>query len=685
MESKERKEAKAAIRKLIEEVRYHDYRYYVLDDPVISDAEYDKLMARLRALEERFPDLKSPDSPTMRVSGEVRTELGTVEHPIPMLSLKSAYREEEVRNFDKNCRQELNREQVEYVVEPKYDGLAVELVYRDLRLVTASTRGNGQTGEDITANIKTIREVTPLLHGREGEVPSFYLVVRGEVYMRKDEFRRLNQQRMEAEMNLFANPRNAAAGSLRQLDSKVTAGRPLHIFLYEAIQSEGYEFKTHWEVLHTLPGWGLKVDTAHVRLCLTLEDALRYHQQLEKVRDELEYDLDGVVIKVNRLADRERLGFRTHDPRWALAYKFAPRQMTTRIRDIRVQVGRTGLLTPVAALDPVRIGGVEVKRASLHNQSEIERKDIRLGDRVLVERAGDVIPYVVKPIKEARDGSERVFHFPAHCPICGSEVIMTEDKKAALCPRLTCPAQIRKRIVHFASKAGMDIEGLGEKMAGHLVDRGLVRRISSIYRLRKDDLLTLERMGDKLSDNLVRAIENSKDRPLSRFLYALGIPLVGEHLARVLAGHFATVEDLLAALDETPEETFQKHLRMIAEIGPVLARSIIAFFSDQENRAVIEEMLEAGLALPNPLYRKEEKLPLSGLTFVFTGKLERWTRDEAKRLVESMGGRAAASVSGETDYLVAGPGAGSKRDEAKKRSIPIMSEDEFIRFLEERR
>ncbi|MEW6379197.1 MAG: NAD-dependent DNA ligase LigA [bacterium] len=677
-EPKDRAEAEAAIRKLAEEIRYHDYRYYVLDNPVISDAEYDQLMARLKSLEERFPELRNPDSPTQRVSGQVRTELGTVRHPVPMLSLKSAYREEDVRNFDKNCRQELGRERVEYVAEPKYDGLAIELIYRQGRLAIASTRGDGQTGEDVTANIKTIREVTPVLLHREGEILPHCLVVRGEVYMRKDEFRKLNRQREEAGESLFANPRNAAAGSLRQLDSGITARRPLHIFFYEVIQSEGHDFTTHWEVLNMLPRWGLKTDAAHVQLCQSLEEALTYHRQLEKVRNDLEYDLDGVVIKVNSLSGRERLGFRTHDPRWALAYKFAPRQMTSRVRAIRVQVGRTGVLTPVAELDPVHIGGVEVKSASLHNQSEIERKDIRLGDRVLVERAGDVIPYVVKPVKEERDGSEKVFQFPEHCPVCGSQVVMSEDKKAALCTGMTCPAQISKRIVHFASKGGMDIEGLGEKMAGHLVDRGLVRRLSSIYRLRREDILSMERMGEKSADNLLRAIEASKDRPLDRFLYALGIPLVGEHLARVLAGHFAGPDELIA----TPQED----LETIREIGPAVAHAITTFLANPDNRAVVEEMRQAGLALPNPLYRKKEAAPqpLSGLKFVLTGKLERWTRGQASLMIESLGGRVASSVSADTDYVVAGPGAGSKLDAARMRGIRIISEDELVRLIEDR-
>ncbi|MCL6583580.1 MAG: NAD-dependent DNA ligase LigA [bacterium] len=677
-EPKDRHEAEAAIRQLTDEIRYHDWHYYVLDSPVISDAEYDQLLARLRDLEQRFPDLRDPDSPTQRVSGQVRPELGTVRHPSPMLSLKSAYQEDEVRNFDKNCRQELGRQRVEYVAEPKYDGLAVELIYRNGRLEVASTRGDGQVGEDVTANVKTIREVVPVLITAPGEMIPSYLIVRGEVYMRKDEFQRLNRQRAEAGESLFANPRNAAAGSLRQLDSAITARRPLHIFFYEIIQVEGVSFTTHWEVLNILPRWGLKTDLAHVQLCSSLEEALLYHRQLEKIRDELEYDLDGVVFKVNQLSDRERLGFRTRDPRWALAYKFTPRQMTSRIRAIRVQVGRTGLLTPVAELDPVHIGGVEVKSASLHNQSEIERKDIRIGDRVLVERAGDVIPYVVKPIKEERNGSEQVFHFPETCPVCGAAVVMSEDKKAAMCTGMTCPAQIKKRIVHFASKRGMDIEGLGEKMAEQLVDQGLVRRLSSIYQLRRQDLLALERMGEKSTDNLLRAISASKSQPLDRFLYALGIPLVGEHLARVLAENFAGLDELMAASRDD--------LDRIREIGPAVANSIASFLANPDNRAVIEEMRQAGLSLPNPHFKRKAagRLPLSGRTFVFTGKLERWTREQAKAVVESLGGRVTERVSADTDYLVAGPGAGSKLDEAKRRGIQIISEDELVRLIKER-
>jgi len=670
-----KKEAEKAVKELREAIRYHNYRYYVLDDPVISDAEYDELMEKLRTLELKFPELQSPDSPTQQVGGEPREELGLVDHPSPMLSLKAVYDEEDVRNFDENCREELGLETVEYVAEPKYDGLAVELIYEGGRLSVASTRGDGNTGEDVTANVRTINEVPLVLLSQEGVSVPNRLVARGEIYMRKDEFEELNRRRADAGERQFANPRNAAAGSVRQLDPNVTARRPLHIFFYEVAQSDGHDFETQWEILQTLPKWGLKVNAERTRLCSGVEETLHYHADMAEVRDDLLYEIDGVVYKVNQLADQAKLGVRTRDPRWALAYKFEPRRATTTVKDIEVQVGRTGKLTPVAVLEPVHIGGVEVSRASLHNQSEIERKDIRIGDAVLVERAGDVIPQVVKSIKEERDGAEEKFHMPDQCPVCGSEVVMSEDKKQTRCTNMNCPAQLRERVTHFASREAMDIEGLGEKRAEQLIDAGLVKRLSSLYELTKNDLLPLERFADKSAENLLREIEDSKERTLPRFLYALGIPLVGEHMTRVLATHFKTLGDLM----QISEEELQK----IEEIGPQVARSIVTFFAEDENRQVIQEIREAGLTLGNP-YAEEEAQPLEGLTFVFTGSLERWTRDEVKRFVEQLGGRATSSVSGETDYVVAGPGAGSKLDEAKEQDIPVMDEEEFVQFVSNR-
>jgi DNA ligase (NAD+) len=669
-------EAEGAIQELREAIRYHNYRYYVLDDPVISDAEYDKLMQGLQALEEKFPELESPDSPTQQVGGEPQEELGTVEHPTPMLSLQAVYGEDDVRKFDETCRRELGQKSIEYVAEPKYDGLAVELIYEEGRLSVASTRGDGERGEDVTANIRTIKEIPLVLLSHEGEPVPSRLVVRGEVYMRKDEFEELNRRYADAGETQFANPRNAAAGSLRQLDPNVTAQRPLHAFFYEVAQVEGQDLESQWEVLKSLPKWGLKTNLEQSRVCSGIEEALQYHEDMGDVRDDLRYEIDGVVYKVSRLSYHRQLGVRARDPRWALAYKFEPRRATTKIKDIQVQVGRTGILTPVAVLEAVHIGGVEVSRASLHNQSEIERKDIRIGDTVLVERAGDVIPQVVKSIKEERDGSERMFHMPEQCPVCGSQVVMSQDRKTARCTNVNCPAQLRERITHFASREAMDIEGLGEKVAEQLVATGMVKRLSSLYQLTKEDLLSLERFAEKSAQNLLREIEESKEQTLPRFVYALGIPQVGERTARLLARHFATLEDLMQASEE--------ELQRVEEIGPEMAHSISTFFAEDRNREVIQDMREAGLSLGNP-YAEVQEQPLAGLTFVFTGSLERWTRDEVKRLVEQMGGRATSGVSGETDYVVAGPGAGSKSDEAKARDVPIMSEEEFVEFVEKQR
>ncbi|MFP4394566.1 MAG: NAD-dependent DNA ligase LigA, partial [Anaerolineales bacterium] len=676
-EIESRDAAREAVEKLRDAIRYHNYRYYVRNDPVISDAEYDELLRTLEALEEKFPALQTPDSPTQHVAGEPRDALGRMEHPTPMLSLKAVYEAEAVRNFDERCREDLGRDddKVVYIAEPKYDGLAVELIYEDGRLAVAGTRGDGDTGDDITANVKTIHEVPLALRAPEGESAPERLVVRGEVYMRKDEFEEINRRRADEGKEPFANPRNAAAGSLRQLDPQVTARRPLHIFFYGVADAAALGFETHEEVVQRLPDWGLRVNSEQTRRCDDVAALLEYHEALAEQRDALPYEIDGVVFKVNDLAAQARLGVRSRDPRWALAYKFQPRRKTTTLREIEVQVGRTGQLTPVALLEPVHIGGAWVERVSLHNQSEIEKKDIRVGDRVLVERAGDVIPHIVKSIAEARDGSEETFHIPDHCPVCGAEVVMSDDKKIARCPNIDCPAQLRERLTHFASRAAMDIEGLGEKRAQQLIDAGLIEHVSDLYALseKKDDLLDLERYAEKSVQNLLDEIENSKEQTLPRFLYALGVPLVGEHIARVLAEHFDTLDDLMAAAEDD--------LQAIAEIGPEVARSVVTFFEQEENRAIIAEMRDAGLSLHNPHAEAGEQ-PLAGLTFVFTGKLDRWTRDEVQRHVERLGGRATSSVSGQTDYVVAGPGAGSKLDEARARDVPVLDEEEFVELVE---
>ncbi len=679
-------EARDIVEVLRDKIRYHNYRYYVLNDPVISDTEYDALMENLRALEEKFPELQSPNSPTQKVGGEPREELGVVEHPSPMLSLKALYDEADVRDCDETCRQTLNVASVCYVAEPKYDGVAVELIYEDGHLAVASTRGDGDTGEDVTHNVKTVKEVPLVLLEQEDiDVPA-RLVVRGEIYMRKDEFNAMNQRRLDAGQEPFANPRNAAAGSLRQLDPNVTAQRPLHIFVYAMVSVEepSEHPDTHWEVLQQLPDWGFPVNLSRSRRCEDVKALLRYHEEMADARAELPYEIDGVVYKVDPFGAQETLGIRSRSPRWALAYKFQPRRATTKIKDIEVQVGRTGQLTPVAHLEPVHIGGVEVRRVSLHNQSEIERKGIGVDDVVLVERAGDVIPHVIKVVRtedgHEQDESERVFKMPAQCPVCGADVVMSEDKKQAHCPNANCPAQIRERLTHFASREAMDIEGLGEKRAQQLIDAGLVEDIASLYALTKEDLVALERFADKSAENLLEEIETSKTQTLARFLYALGISLVGEHIAQVLARHFKSLDDIKAASVET--------LEGIHEIGPEVARSVVAFLEEEANQALIQKLRDAGLTLDNPLYQGSETgeaQPLAGLIFVFTGELDRWTRDEVKRFVARLGGRATSSVSGETDYIVAGPGAGSKLDEAKARDIPVMDEDAFIAFVQDRR
>jgi len=668
-------QAEKAARELRQEIRKYDYQYYVLDEPLISDAEYDRLMGDLQDLEEVYPEIQTPESPTQRVGAEPLEELGLVKHPLPMQSLQAVYEAEEVQNFDRRCREELDQQRLEYVAELKYDGAAVELVYEEGRLSMAATRGDGQTGEDVTENIKTLREVPLVLLSPDEQPAPQHLVVRGEVFMRLDEFNNLNRRREENDEQPFANPRNAAAGSLRQLDPQVTASRPLHIFLYQMAEGEGVELETQWQVLKTLARWGLKTNLEFSRKVRGVEACLKYHQEMAEKRDGLPYEIDGVVFKINNLADQRKLGARTRDPRWALAYKFSPRRERTKLKDIQVQLGRTGALTPVAILEPVHIGGVEVSRASLHNQSEIERKDIRIGDQVLVERAGDVIPQIVKSFKDQRVGSEKEFHLPENCPVCGASVVISEDKKQAHCTNINCPAQIRQRIEHFASHSAMDIDGLGEKISAQLFERELVKNLPDLYELTKEDLLSLDGFAEKSAANLLEEIEASKEQTLARFLVALSIPQVGEHMARLLAEHFTDLEALIGASRED--------LEVLDEVGPVLAKSVVTFFSQPQNRKAIREMKSAGLALTNPLAGAQQGA-LAGLTFVFTGRLERWTRDEVKQLVERQGGRATSSVSGETDYVVAGPGHGSKLDEAEVHDVPIMDEDQFFDFLEKR-
>ncbi len=669
----DRNEAEREIEQLRAQLHHHNYRYHVLDDPEITDAEYDRLMRRLQELEAAFPDLIRADSPTQRVGARPLAEFGTVLHALPMLSLDNAFSTDEVLDFDARLKRHLGQSgPIEYIAEPKIDGLAVELVYEDGLLVQGSTRGDGVRGEDITQNLRTIKTIPLRLSAATPASMPQRLDVRGEVYMTKRDFQRLNARREAEGEPTFANPRNAAAGSLRQLDPRITAGRPLAMFCYGVGRVEGVTFQTHWDVLQTLSGWGFKINTLCER-CPDIQAALAYYERLGQRREDLPYEIDGVVFKVNSVAFQEALGRRSRSPRWALAYKFMPKQAVTRVKEIAVQVGRTGALTPVALLEPVQVAGVEVGRASLHNPDEVARKDVRAGDWVVVQRAGDVIPEIVEVLKERRTGEERAFEMPTRCPVCGSAAVRLEDEVVPRCVGLSCAAKLKESIVHFASKRAMDIEGLGDKTVDQLVERGLVKDIGDLYFMTKDDLLKLDRLADKSVGNLLAAIERSKQTTLPHFLYALGIRHVGEHVADVLAQAYPSWQALQHA---TYEE-----LQGIHEIGPRMAQSIVTSFQDAGNQAVLEKLHRGGVRATAPKGPASVDQSLRGKTLVFTGELQSYTRAEAKRLVEARGGRVTSSVSRSTSYVVSGADAGSKLDQARKLGVPVLSEDEFQALL----
>jgi len=664
------------VEELREKIRYHNYLYYVLNAPEISDAEYDRLFKRLLELEEKYPELITPDSPTQRVGAEPQKEFRQVRHRQPMLSLDDCFGGDELKDFDARIKRLLGDvDHIEYTVEPKIDGLAVELVYEKGRLTVASTRGDGYVGEDVTPNIKTILSVPLVLRQKKGGLPVPELLeVRGEVYMEKEAFKRLNREREEKGLPLFANPRNAAAGSVRQLDPKITARRPLNIFCYGIGEiSNLYKIKTQYELMLQLQEWGLRINRPYIRLCSSVEEVISYCAYLEEIREEFPYEIDGAVVKVNSLELQMRLGTKARSPRWAVAYKFSPVQETTKILDIEVQVGRTGVLTPVACLEPVEVGGVVVKRATLHNQEEIEKKDIRIGDTVVVQRAGDVIPEVVMPIKSKRTGDERVFKMPDHCPVCGTEVIQKKGEVAVRCPNRNCPAQIRAALRHFVSKGAMDIEGIGERIIDQMIEKGLVKEEPDLYYLSLEDLKKLEGIQDKSAANIINAIEKSKKTTLARFIYALGIRHVGEHTAQLLAEYFGSLDSLRKASLED--------LLLIKGIGEETARSVKAFFEDEKNLRNVERLLKAGITFEE--IRPEIGSPIMGKTFVFTGALKSMTRSEAKRLVTSKGGKVASQVSRNVDYVVAGEAPGSKLDRAKELDIRILGEQEFLKMLEE--
>lgn len=664
-----RDEALKRIAKLREIIDYHNRRYYQQDDPEISDAKYDELMRELQNLEELFPDDGLASSPTQRVGAAPLAKFSPFEHPRPMLSLANAFTPEEITDFDARIRRMADLDRMEYVAEPKLDGLAVNLIYEHGLFVRGATRGDGATGEDITQNLRTIPSL-PLEMKKSGAhpVPDF-IEVRGEVYMERASFGKLNHRRAVDGEEPFANPRNAAAGSLRQLDPKITARRPLSIFVYGAGLLKGMQFSTHFGILEALRQWGFPVNHL-IEKADDISACIAYFGRISSLRPELPYEIDGVVLKVNDLTVQEVLGSVSRSPRWALACKFPAAQATTLIRDIVVQVGRMGTLTPVAVMEPVNVGGVMVSRATLHNEDEIRKKDIRIGDTVVIQRAGDVIPEVVSVVTSRRTGEEKFFYMPSHCPECGSNVVRLEGEAAHRCVNLSCPAQIKEHIRHFASRNAMDIDGLGEKVAASLFDAGLIADPADLYFLTEEKLLPLERMAQKSVSNLLDSIQMSKTPAWDKFIFALGIRHVGEKTARLLAQHFAGIDELMGAGVED--------LTQIKEIGPEIAHSIVGFFSEPKNREVIDKFLRAGVS---PLVQRQRKdRPLDGQYFVFTGTLETLGRNEAKTLVQDLGGTVQASVGGKTSFVVAGASPGSKLEQARNRAVAVITEKEFLKL-----
>ncbi len=664
-----KKDAKRRAEELKEKIRYHDRKYYLENEPVISDHEYDMLVKELEALEEKFPELITPDSPTQRVLSTEIDEFETVEHMSAMLSLDNTYNHEELKEFDKRVKKGLGseHEKISYIVEPKIDGLGVALFYEDKILQRGSTRGDGVRGEDITPNLKTVPTIP--LRLKEGTVLNT-IEVRGEVYMPRDLFEKMNQERIEKEKDPFANPRNAAAGTVRNKDPSVVAERPLDIFIYTLSHHEEGNFDTHWKCLKEMKKAGFKVNENIVKK-EGIDEVIEYIDEWKEKKEELNYEIDGMVVKGNRLDYQEELGATSKHPRWAIAYKYPAMRKTSIVEDIEVQVGRTGKLTPIAILEPIQLSGTTVERASLHNEDELERKEVNVGDKVLVEKAGEIIPQVIKVTEKKSEG---VFELPRNCPVCGSDAKKIGDEVARRCINANCPAQVKQKIEHWASRNAMDIEGLGPKVIEKLVEKDLVRVIPDLYKLQKWQIIHLERMGEKSAQNLLSEIEESKDQGLARVLYGFGIRYVGSHMSQVLAKNFRSIEELM---EEDAED-----LMRIDEVGPETAQSLISFFGDEQNRKMIDELRALGVDMESEMERTEDFL--AGKRFVFTGALDQYTRSEASEMIERAGGRVTSSVSGATDFLIMGENPGSKLDRAKEEGTTILNEEEFQEILEKR-
>jgi len=656
---------KDRIEKLRRDIRRHDHLYYVLNKPELSDHEYDGLYKELKDLEERHPDLITADSPTQRVGGQPIEGFKVVRHMSPMLSLDNTYSADEIRKFDERVRKNLSGKEPEYVVELKFDGVSISLRYEDGRWVLGATRGDGLQGDDVSNNLKTIRSIPLVFDESADKVPSL-VEVRGEVYMNKDSFAKINEAKRRSQEDLFANPRNAAAGSLKLLDPKEVARRGLDIYIWGIGYYEGVKFATHLEVLEYLKRCGFRVNP-YFKLCRGIEEAVEYCNSWETKKGKLDVEIDGMVIKVNDLAQRSELGMTSKSPRWAIAYKFPAERALTRLTDIVTQVGRTGAITPVAVLEPVHLSGTTVSRASLHNFDEIKRLDVRVGDKVYVEKSGEIIPKVISVAKEQRSGKEKEFKAPDRCPACGAKLARLHEEVALRCENAGCPAQIKERVLHFASRSAMDIEGMGEAIVDQLVDNGLVRDYGDIYALRFEGIKNLARMADKSAGNLMDAIEKSKSNELNKLVYALGIRHVGERSGWVLADHFGSIEKL--------QHASMEELTQIDEIGEVMAESIYAFFRNKENLRIVAKLKSAGVKFSQN--RRTAGGKLEGKTVVITGTLKSFSRSEAEDLVRRSGGKTSASVSKNTDILVSGEAPGSKFDKAKELGVKIISEEEF--------